>query len=677
MSAPDPVELRLAPPLLTVFISSIFYLVWPGIDSSDEVDAQERPSCDRFDFRDLHLELSTLDPFIMRRLPALLLSTLSVFALSVDAKSQQPIPSAVEDWTTPYERSDGWQTAEYQTAIAFYRQLSLAFDRVQLRAIGPTDSGFPLHVVTVSADGNFDLEQARAAGRSVLLIINAIHPGESDGVDASMMLVRDLARDGLPQNVIVAVIPMYNIGGALNRNTSTRANQNGPKEYGFRGNAQNYDLNRDFVKCDTKNAKSFASLFQQLDPELLIDTHVSNGADYQYVMTSAHSQKDKLGLELGRYFAETFQPSLFEMMRQSDFETVPYVNSGGAPPDLGFEQFLETPRYSTGYAALFQTMGFMTETHMLKPYPQRVQATLAFFEAAIELLSNEGVTIQSIRRKDRETYVNQSSVPIAWTVNREQSSKLLFRGYQASQIPSRVTPGERLFYDRTKPYTKSIDYFDTYRASRMVELPTGYLVPQGWHRVIELMKLNGVQMSQLAKDATVVGEVYRIDNVKTLTRPYEGHYMHDSIDVTMTRNTVSVRSGDYVIPIRQTRARYIVETLEPTATDSLFRWNFFDTILTQKEHFSSYVFEDIAEKLLADDELLRKKLAERSATDSLFATDRNSQLQFIYEQSPHYETAHRTYPIVRLTEMSLFVESDPSSSLGGDDSPHSIHARKQ
>ncbi len=611
----------------------------------------------------------------MRGLPVLLVTTLSVFVAAGVAGSQQPSPRATNDWETPYEQSDGWQTVEYQSAIDFYRRLSSEFGRVQLRAVGPTDSGFPLHVVTVSDDSNFDLDQARAEGRSVLLVNNAIHPGEPDGVDASMMLVRDLARDGLPPNVIVAVIPMYNIGGALNRNTSTRANQNGPREYGFRGNAQNYDLNRDFIKCDTQNARSFAALFQQLDPDLFIDTHVSNGADYQYVMTSAHSQKDKLGLELGKFFAETFQPKLFEAMRQADFETVPYVNSSGSTPDLGFEQFLETPRYSTGYAALFQTMGFMTETHMLKPYPQRVKATRAFLDAAIELLSQHGQTIQSIRKQDRLTYINQSSVPIAWNVDRDRPSKLLFRGYQASRIPSRVTPGERLFYDQAKPFTKQINFYDTYRASRTVDLPTGYLIPQGWHRVIELMKLNGVQMSQLTENVSFVGEVYRIENVGSVTSPYEGHYLHDSIDVTMNRQTVSARAGDYVIPIRQPRARYIVETLEPTAMDSFFRWNFFDTILAPKEHFSAYVFEDIAEKLLAENESLREELADRAAADTAFAADRGAQLQFIYEHSPHYEAAHRTYPVVRLIDATLIAESDASSSQGGDDSPHSIQAK--
>ena len=294
------------------------------------------------------------------------------FSLTVFAPSGFAFQTE-SDLPTPFEQGDGNESADYESAIAFYRRLAQASDLVSIQKAGPTDSGEPLHLVLLSADKNFDVTANRAAGRSVLLINNGIHPGETDGIDASMAFARDLVQstgDVREQwkDVLVAIIPVYNIGGALNRNSGTRANQNGPREYGFRGNARNYDLNRDFIKCDTRNARAFAELFHKLDPDLLLDTHVSNGADYQHVMTTAHSQKDKLSGKLGQFFASTFEPEIFADMEAAGFPTIPYVNSGGSTPENGFSQFLDSPRYSTGYAALFQTMGFMTETHMLKPY---------------------------------------------------------------------------------------------------------------------------------------------------------------------------------------------------------------------------------------------------------------------------------------------------------------------
>lgn len=87
------------------------------------------------------------------------------------------------------------------------------------------------------------------------------------------------------ENVLLVAIPIYNIGSSLNRNLTTGVNQNGPEENGFRRNSKNFDLNRDFIKSDTKNTKSFIEIFQTYNPDIFIDNHVSNVADYQYMLT--------------------------------------------------------------------------------------------------------------------------------------------------------------------------------------------------------------------------------------------------------------------------------------------------------------------------------------------------------------------------------------------------------
>lgn len=555
---------------------------------------------------------------------------------------------------TPFEKGDGQQSATYQQAIAFYQQLAKASPRVRIDQAGLTDSGKPLHVVLLSADGQFKLKSPRQ--RSVLLINNGIHPGETDGIDASMAFARDLSMaTGEVQeqlrHVLVAIIPVYNIGGALNRNSGTRANQNGPREYGFRGNARNFDLNRDFMKCDTRNAASFAKIFHQLDPDLLIDTHVSNGADYQHVMTTAHSQKDKLGGELGQFLQSTFEPAIFGDMESSGFPTVPYVNSGGSTPENGFPQFLDNPRYSTGYAALFQTMGFMTETHMLKPYPKRVAATRAFLNSALKRLAEHGSQIRKLREQDRSAYRNNDQVSLSWKLNRDKPSRLTFLGYEASRIASKVTPGNRLFYDRTKPFTREIPFYNTYEPDAVVSLPAGYLIPAGWHSVIQLMKQNGIKTVEVQEETTVNIQRYSIDTVQTSTSPYEGHFYHRTLQTSVTSSDDVAKPGDVFIPINQPRIRYVVEALEPQATDSLFRWNYFDTILQRKEHFSPYVFEESAAELLSNQPELQSAFDAKIKDDSDFAASRSRQLQWLYERSDHAEKAYRQYPIVRLSRV--------------------------
>ena len=201
---------------------------------------------------------------------------------------------------TVFETSNGLETASYHETIAFYRSLAKEYPEINIQSIGNTDSGYPLHIVTFNKDGDFSFERLRK-NKILVLVNNGIHPGESDGIDATMLLFRDLALKKVknPNNVILTTIPIYNIGGSLNRNSTTRANQNGPISYGFRGNAQNYDLNRDFIKADTENAKSFAEIFHLIKPDIFIDNHVSNGADYQYTLTHLFTQHNKLGGTLG------------------------------------------------------------------------------------------------------------------------------------------------------------------------------------------------------------------------------------------------------------------------------------------------------------------------------------------------------------------------------------------
>ena len=235
-----------------------------------------------------------------------------LFFLTLAFSCSSPTSKADFDFTTKFELSKGTESATYPETIAYYKNLARAYPEISLIEMGSTDSGYPLHLVVFNSSKEFEFD--KLSDKNVILINNAIHTGEPDGVDASMMLLRDIAQDQRNmakfENIVLAVIPIYNIGGALNRNSTSRANQNGPKEYGFRGNARNFDLNRDFIKADTKNTKAFAQIFHLLNPDIFIDNHVSNGADYQYGITHLFTQHNKLGNELGEFIENKIRPGL-------------------------------------------------------------------------------------------------------------------------------------------------------------------------------------------------------------------------------------------------------------------------------------------------------------------------------------------------------------------------------
>jgi len=553
------------------------------------------------------------------------------------------------NFETIFEASNGTETATYQQTISFYQNLAKTYPEVSIQEIGETDSGKPLYLVTLNPDGVFDFSEIRE-NKGILLINNGIHPGESDGIDATMMLFRDIAQDSieLPKKTVLVTIPIYNVGGSLNRNSTTRANQNGPEEYGFRGNARNYDLNRDFIKCDTKNARTFTRIYHLVQPDIFIDNHVSNGADYQYTLTHVFTQHNKLGGKLGEFLYAQIMPSLKQKLSKKEWSISPYVNVFNQVPEKGFSQFIDYPRYSTGYTTLFNTFGMMVETHMLKPYKQRVYGTYELMKSMLEITEERGEVIASLRENALKRFKTGDNYVLDWEVDTTKASTLYFKGFEGNTIESEVTGFKRLQYDRSKPFTKKVAYQDYLKPKIEVKIPSAYIVPKSWFDVIERLELNQVEIQPLKKDTTITVEAYKIDNYKTRSNPYEGHYQHYNTNITRTSKEVTFTAGDYIIPTDQKALRYLIETLEPQAPDSFFNWNFFDTILQQKEGFSPYVWEDKAKELLDNDPELKLLFETKKYTDTAFANNWYAQLDWIFKKSVYYEKAHLQYPVYRI-----------------------------
>ena len=556
------------------------------------------------------------------------------------------------DFTTQFEKSGGTETPEYKDVISYYQNLSNSYSEISLFEIGETDSGNPLHLVVFNADGKIKLKEIKSSSKNRMLINNGIHPGESDGIDASMILLRDIVQsDSLKkvyENTIISVIPIYNIGGALNRNSHTRTNQNGPKEYGFRGNAQNYDLNRDFVKQDTKNAAAFAKVFHTVNPDVFIDNHVSNGADYQYAITHLFTQHNKLGGNLGKFIETQMRPALENSMIIKKMPITPYVNVFGGTPKRGWSQFFDSPRYSTGYTTLFNTLGMMVETHMLKPYKIRVEQTYELMLSMLDFTEERSDDIKKIRKNAVNEILNKKTYPITFELDRKKPSTIQFRGYEGEVIDSKVTTGKRLFYDRTKPFLEPVDYYNEFKIKKEVTIPKAYIIKNGWNKVVERFKNNQIEFTRFEKDTTLLVETFHIDTYQTRRSAYEGHYLHYNTTVKRDSIAVNFSKGDIYIPTQQNGVRYVMETLEPEATDSFFNWNFFDTVLQQKEGYSGYVFEDVAEQFLKDNPDVKKEFEEKLKSDENFAKNPRAQLNFIFRKSPHYEKAYMLLPIFKV-----------------------------
>src|SRR5688572_12921162 len=441
--------------------------------------------------------------------------------------------------TTVFEKSNGEKTPTYTQIVQWWQEADKSSAYIKMMEMGATDADHPLHLVLISKDKDFDIVSLKRKNKVIILVNNGIHPGEPDGIDASMLLAKKIVAQPslLPDRIVLAIIPVYTIGGALNRSANYRVDQNGPDEFGFRGNSQNLDLNRDFIKCDSKEALTFTKIFHYLDPDIFIDNHVSNGADYQHVMTLIASQHNKLGGEMGNFMTNVFEPGLYQSMKQKGYDLVPYVNHFGETPEKGWTEFWDSPRYSSGYASLWNSFAFVPETHMLKPYKQRVESTLALMESFIEFASVNHATIISLRSQAKKRIQSMNYFPMAWKSDKTKFKEITYKGFASIRNPSEVSGLPRLFYDRNKPYEIRVPFYNVYRDTFSIPKPEAYIIPQGWWKVIDRLKANNVKMRRITRDTTIEVQTYKIESYQAGTRLFEGHRINTNVKVSKDKKT--------------------------------------------------------------------------------------------------------------------------------------------
>ena len=398
------------------------------------------------------------------------------------ASCETPFFSSPEKYETPFENKDGLKSSSYEEVIDYYKQLSQDFASISFKTMGQTDNGVPLHLVIYSPDAEFNFNKYRKE-RTIIFINNAVHGNEPDGVDATMLLFRNLAQNEikLSGNVMVVTIPAYNIGGM----------QENRKE-----SAAHYNLDNDFVKADVENTLSFAKIFQEVQPDIF--------------------NKQKLGAFLGGYIENVLTPRLADtLLNRSDIFKEDMLHKPFRR--LIVDETIGRANNAIGYASLWNCIGVRLNTHIFQSYKQRVEANYETMKTIIEVADADNQYIKQLKIKQAQTDAKEVS-------------------------------------------------------------PEYYIIPKAWQQVIARLNAHNIEMKELTKDTLMNVNYYKIEDFKTITHPFEGHYLHFDTQVSNHKEKMQFYKGDYVVPASQFAKRYLLETLEPTAADSFFNWNFFDSI---------------------------------------------------------------------------------------------------
>lgn len=544
----------------------------------------------------------------------------------------------------------GDTSATWEQTIGRYEALDQAHAGAQLMTLGKDDDGSPIHLFVISDGSGFTPDSIRAAGKNILWITNGIHPGEPDGIDASLLLAQALLESdqymGLLVNTAVCIVPVYNVWGAKQRHRPSRPDQNGPVAHGIRANARNLDLNRDFIKMDARNTWAIVEGLTRWDPDVYFETHVSDGADHQYVMELLTTQKDKLDPTVSAFMTGTMVPDLYAWMDTRKIPMCPYFETLKDTPEEGLMAFNDGPRYSTGYNALFDRIGILAESHMLKPYADRVNATLQLMFATLASMNEHPKELKSARAKAKAATRTSSGAAFNWVLD-GVSTRLHWQGFKATTRKSTVTGLQVLYYDHAQPTSDSVPWYGTYKSGLFIDKPKAYLVPQQWHEVIARLKVNGVEMEHIDTAKRMNVTRYEVVQHEVGQAPYEGHFLWKRAEAKPQGIEFVAQPGDMLVPMGHTTDHFVMSVLEPEPNDSYLAWNFFDAVVSQKEWFTPYAFDTIAQGMLDRDPALKAEF-EEMREDPEFAGDPWRQYNFILQHSPYAEGWFPRHPILRI-----------------------------
>ena len=579
--------------------------------------------------------------------PALLLALSAIVPLAHAA------PDAL---STVAERSGFQNTGRYDEVIGLCAKFQKAYPKeVRCFEFGRTPEGRPMLALAVSRTGALTPEQARKRNLPVLLVQGGIHAGEIDGKDAGFLALREALENkvapGALDKQVLLFVPVFNVDGHERFGRWNRPNQRGPVEMGWRVTAQNFNLNRDYVKADAPEMQAMLALVNAWDPLAYIDLHVTDGAKFQpdvsIQVEPIHGGDDAL-----RQAGTALRDNVMADLRKQGSDPKPFYISFAVDDDpaSGFVDTMSAPRFSTGYFVLRNRFGMLVETHSWKDYPTRVRITHNTIVSLLSQVAQHGAEWSRIAHDADARAVALAGQDVALGYRTTaRTSMIQFGGFEYTRTQSDVSGGLMTHYDESKPQMWTVPLRDEIVPALRVAAPAGgYLVPAADAALVGAkLKAHGIAYKVLTAD---VGkrdvETFRAEKATFAAKPFEGHQSL-AVEGGWKDEPRNVGKGALFVPIAQPKARLVMTLLEPQGEDSLLAWGYFNNYFERKEYMENYVAEDVAREQLAADPALAAAYRKKLDSDPAFAANQEARLEFFARRHASWDERYDLYPVMR------------------------------
>jgi hypothetical protein len=567
-------------------------------------------------------------------------------AIPWNGASRALIVPASDPWITPSEKTQLRTTPRYDETVAYLQRLVAASRDLKMVSLGKSGEGRDVWMVIASRDRAFTADALKRSKKPVVFAQAGIHAGEIDGKDAGLMLLRDMTVKGTKRELLDGAnflfVPIFNVDGHERFNAFTRINQRGPEEGGYRTNARNLNLNRDYVKADAGEMRAMIRALDTYQPDLYIDLHVTDGADYQYDITYGWNGPAAHSPSIANWLDATLRPAVDKGLQAQGHIPGPLIFTDDPLALVVHGQ--TDPRLSHGYGDARHMASILVENHSLKPYDQRVLGTYVFLEHVLRVVARDAGALREATRVARER--DAQTIPLAWRIpDNAPKQQMEVLGVTSRKTLSPISGGVRTEW-LGKPVTQTAPVQLATEVSSSVTRPKAYWVPPSWREVIELLDLHGIDYERIAAPREVDVTMYRFADPKFERAQFEGHVR---VTATITPETHKERfpAGTLRIPADQPLGTLAVLMLEPSSPDSLFQWGFFDSILSPTEYVEGYIMEPLAERMLAEDPKLAAEFQAKVESDEAFRGSPRARLQWLYEKTPFYDERARLYPVGR------------------------------
>jgi hypothetical protein len=528
--------------------------------------------------------------------------------------------------------------------------------QVRCFEFGRTPEGRPMLALVASADGVLDAAAAHRAQRPIVFMQGGIHAGESDGKDAGMFALREMldgtAAAGALAATTLVFVPVFNVDGHERFGRWNRPNQAGPEEMGWRTTAQNFNLNRDYVKADAPEMWAMLRLMNEWDPILFVDLHVTDGAQFEHDISYNVAPTLAGDADVQRT-AVALRDELMQRARAAGSLPLDFYPSfvRDDDPASGFAVVVGPKRFAQEYWAARNRLSVLVETHSWKDYPTRVRITRNSIIAMMEMAARDGRKWLDAAKAADERAARVGGTTVALTYeNTPHVRTIEFRGYEYTREPSAVSGALLTRYNPKKPQIWRIPLADEVRPAATVTAPRGgYIVPAAYAQMVgDKLALHGIEFRKLtAASAGVDAEVFRATKVTAAPATFEGH-TPVTLEGQWTRERREVPAGSLFVPIAQAHSLMLMTLLEPQDPDALVSWGFFSTAFERKEYMEAYVAEDVAGQMLKSDPAVRKEFEKRLSEDAEFARDPAARLDFFYRRHASWDERYNLYPVYRV-----------------------------